>query len=44
MELQDALLVPLRNLENLAVVHTSIEGFSMSPAGYLMVNQVTIQK
>lgn len=44
MELEDALLVPLRNLENLAVVHNSIEGFSMSPAGYLMLNQVTIQK
>ncbi|MGG1659861.1 glutathione ABC transporter substrate-binding protein [Brevibacillus sp. NRS-1366] len=44
MELQDALLVPIRNMENLAVIHNSVEGFSMSPAGYLMLNQVTIQK
>ncbi|WP_281868498.1 glutathione ABC transporter substrate-binding protein [Brevibacillus parabrevis] len=44
LEMQDALLVPIRNLENLAVISTDIQGFSISPAGYLMLDQVSIQK
>lgn len=44
LELRDALLVPIRNLENLAVISTDIQGFSISPAGYLMLDQVSLQK
>ncbi|GED66879.1 glutathione ABC transporter substrate-binding protein [Brevibacillus reuszeri] len=44
LELQEALIVPFRNLENLAAIHNSIEGFAMSPAGYLMLDKVMIKK
>ena len=44
LEMQEALIVPFRNLENLAAIHNSIEGFAMSPAGYLMLDKVMIKK
>ncbi|WP_409178815.1 glutathione ABC transporter substrate-binding protein [Brevibacillus fortis] len=44
VELQDALVVPIRNLENLAVISNQIQGFSISPAGYLNIDQVVISR
>jgi peptide/nickel transport system substrate-binding protein len=43
LEMENALLVPIRNLENLAVVSKNIQGFSISPAGYLMIHNVAIE-
>ncbi|MFS0553964.1 glutathione ABC transporter substrate-binding protein [Brevibacillus sp. 179-C9.3 HS] len=44
LELQDALVVPIRNLENLAVISNKIQGFSISPAGYVNIDQVVISQ
>lgn len=44
VELRDALIVPIRNLEHLAVISNQLQGFSISPAGYLQIDQVSIQQ
>lgn len=44
MEMENAVLVPIRNQENLAAINKNIQGFSISPAGYLMIDEVSIQE
>ncbi|MFF2754972.1 glutathione ABC transporter substrate-binding protein [Psychrobacillus sp. NPDC058041] len=43
IEMGDALYIPIRVIENLAATTKNVEGFSISPSGYLEVNDVSIK-
>lgn len=43
IEMKETPFVPIRNLENIAAVSKNVKGVWMSPSGYLMINEVTIQ-
>ncbi len=43
LEMQDAVYVPVRVIENVAAVSKKIEGFRISAAGYLEINDVRIK-
>jgi peptide/nickel transport system substrate-binding protein len=44
LEMEDAVYIPTRVIENLAAVAKNVEGFSISPSGYLEFNDVSINK
>ena len=43
-EMEDALFIPIRVIENLAGIANNVEGFRMSPSGYLEINNVSINQ
>jgi peptide/nickel transport system substrate-binding protein len=43
LEMDDAVYVPIRNYEHIAVYSKNIKGFWMNPASYLMINDVTMK-
>ncbi|OLO42314.1 glutathione ABC transporter substrate-binding protein [Alkalihalophilus pseudofirmus] len=43
LEMEDAVYIPVRVIENLAVIGKDVKGFSISPSGYLEFNDVSIQ-
>ncbi|KAB2328641.1 glutathione ABC transporter substrate-binding protein [Cytobacillus depressus] len=43
LEMEDAVYIPVRVIENLAAVTKNVEGFSISPSGYLEINDVSIK-
>lgn len=44
LEMEDAVYIPVRVIENLAAVSKIVDGFSISPSGYLEINDVSIKK
>jgi peptide/nickel transport system substrate-binding protein len=43
LEMQDAVYIPVRVIENVAAVSNKIDGFRISAAGYLEINDVNIK-
>ncbi|MFP5114728.1 glutathione ABC transporter substrate-binding protein [Bacillaceae bacterium C204] len=43
IEMKEAVYIPVRVIENLAAVGKDVKGFSISPSGYLEINDVSIQ-
>jgi peptide/nickel transport system substrate-binding protein len=43
LEMADAVYIPVRVIENLAAVAKNVNGFSISPSGYLEINDVSIK-
>ncbi|MED1793040.1 glutathione ABC transporter substrate-binding protein [Brevibacillus nitrificans] len=43
IESSEAPMVPIRNLENVAALGKNIKGFWISPSGYMMINDITIE-
>ncbi|WP_391119597.1 glutathione ABC transporter substrate-binding protein [Psychrobacillus sp. L3] len=43
LEMDDALYIPIRVIENLAATAKGVEGFSISPSGYLEINDVSVK-
>ncbi|MEC1522635.1 glutathione ABC transporter substrate-binding protein [Neobacillus niacini] len=43
LEMEEAVYIPVRVIENLAAVAKNIQGFAISPSGYLEINDVSIQ-
>ncbi|GHI00569.1 glutathione ABC transporter substrate-binding protein [Neobacillus kokaensis] len=43
IEKEDAVYIPVRVIENMAAVRKNVEGFSISPSGYLEINNVSIK-
>ncbi|CEG25441.1 glutathione ABC transporter substrate-binding protein [Bacillus sp. B-jedd] len=43
IEMKEALYVPVRVIENLAAVSKDVKGFSISPSGYLELNEVSVK-
>lgn len=43
LEMKDAPYIPVRVIENLAAVGKNVTGFSISPSGYLEINDVSIK-
>jgi peptide/nickel transport system substrate-binding protein len=43
IEMEDALYIPVRVIENVAAISKDITGFSISPSGYLEINDVEIK-
>ncbi|WP_209121796.1 glutathione ABC transporter substrate-binding protein [Alkalihalobacillus sp. BA299] len=43
LEMEDAVYIPVRVIENMAAVSKSVKGFSISPSGYLEINDVSIK-
>lgn len=43
IELENALYIPIRNIENLAATSKNVDGLLMTPSGYLKLMDVTIQ-
>lgn len=43
MEMEDAVYIPVRVIENMAAVTKDIDGFAISPSGYLEINDVSIK-
>ncbi len=44
IELEDAVVVPIRSYENLAAYHTSVEGVELNPVNYLILDDIKINK
>lgn len=42
IEMSEAPMVPIRNLENVAAVGKNVKGFWISPSGYMMINNIAI--
>lgn len=42
LEMEDAVYIPVRVIENMAAVAKDVKGFSISPSGYLEINDVSI--
>jgi peptide/nickel transport system substrate-binding protein len=40
---KEAPMVPLRNMEHVAAIGKNVKGFWISPSGYMMINDITIQ-
>ncbi|QCJ42215.1 glutathione ABC transporter substrate-binding protein [Bacillus sp. S3] len=43
LEMKDAVYIPVRVIENLAAVAKGVNGFSITPSGYLDINDVSIK-
>ncbi len=43
LEMQDSVYIPIRVIENLAAIGENVEGFSISPSGYLELNDIVIK-
>jgi peptide/nickel transport system substrate-binding protein len=43
LEMADAVYIPVRVIENLAAVAKNVNGFSISPSGYLEINDISIK-
>ncbi|RNB82394.1 glutathione ABC transporter substrate-binding protein [Brevibacillus fluminis] len=43
IEMSEAPMIPIRTIENIAAVSNRIKGFRISPSGYLMINDVTME-
>ncbi|WNS76242.1 glutathione ABC transporter substrate-binding protein [Bacillus sp. DTU_2020_1000418_1_SI_GHA_SEK_038] len=43
IELDEAVYIPVRVIENLAAVSKKVEGFDISPSGYLEINDISIK-
>ncbi len=43
LEMEDAVFIPVRVIENLAAISKNVEGFRISAAGYLELNDVSIK-
>lgn len=43
LEMKDAVFIPVRVIENVAAISKNVDGFEISPAGYLEINDVTIK-
>jgi peptide/nickel transport system substrate-binding protein len=43
IEMADAVYIPVRVIENLAAVAKNVDGFAISPSGYLEINDVSIK-
>ncbi|MDQ0198746.1 glutathione ABC transporter substrate-binding protein [Neobacillus ginsengisoli] len=43
LEMKDAPYIPVRVIENVAAVAKNVKGFSISPSGYLEINDVSIK-
>jgi peptide/nickel transport system substrate-binding protein len=43
LEMEDAVYIPVRVIENLAAVAKNVNGFSISPSGYLEINDISIK-
>lgn len=43
LEMKDVVYIPVRVIENLAAVSKNVEGFAISPSGYLEINDVSIK-
>ncbi|WDV96866.1 glutathione ABC transporter substrate-binding protein [Brevibacillus parabrevis] len=43
IESKEAPMVPIRNLEHVAAVSKKIKGFWISPSGYMMINDITME-
>lgn len=43
IEMDDAVYIPIRNYEHLAVYSNNVKGFWLSPSNYLMLNDVTVK-
>ncbi|MFK9090350.1 glutathione ABC transporter substrate-binding protein [Bacillus salipaludis] len=43
LEMKDAVYIPVRVIENLAAVAKGVNGFSITPSGYLDINEVSIK-
>ncbi len=43
LEMEEAVYIPVRVIENTAAVAKGVEGFSISPSGYLEINDVSIK-
>ncbi|WP_217586263.1 glutathione ABC transporter substrate-binding protein [Lentibacillus saliphilus] len=44
IELEEAVYVPIRNYEQLAAANEAVQGFSITPVGYLDINSATLTK
>lgn len=40
--MDQALFIPVRVIENMAAVAKGVEGFAISPSGYLKINDISI--
>lgn len=43
LEMKDVVYIPVRVIENMAAVAKDVDGFSISPSGYLEINEVSIK-
>ncbi|WP_257349943.1 glutathione ABC transporter substrate-binding protein [Pseudalkalibacillus decolorationis] len=43
IEMEEAVYIPIRNYEHLAVYNNNVDGFWLSPASYLMINNATVK-
>lgn len=43
LEMQDVVYIPVRVIENLAATTKNVDGFAISPSGYLEINDVSIK-
>ena len=43
IELSDTPYIPVRVIENVAAVSKEVKGFSISPSGYLEINDITLK-
>lgn len=43
IEMEDAVYIPVRIIENVAVISKDVSGFEISPSGYLELNNVSIK-
>ncbi|MFD1781016.1 glutathione ABC transporter substrate-binding protein [Fredinandcohnia salidurans] len=43
IQMEEAIYIPVRVIENVAAISESISGFSISPSGYLEINDVSIK-
>ncbi|MGM0852832.1 MAG: glutathione ABC transporter substrate-binding protein [Bacillota bacterium] len=42
LEMEDAVYIPVRVIENMAAIRNNVKDFSISPAGYLEINDISI--
>ncbi|ANE45192.1 ABC transporter substrate-binding protein [Paenibacillus swuensis] len=43
IELTEAAIIPIRNLQNNAAISKKVKGFWINPSGYLMVNEASVE-
>ncbi|WP_432355857.1 glutathione ABC transporter substrate-binding protein [Sporosarcina sp. A2] len=43
IQMEDAVYIPVRIIENVAVISKDVSGFAISPSGYLEINNVSIK-
>jgi peptide/nickel transport system substrate-binding protein len=42
IEMEDAVYIPVRVIENMAAVRKGVKDFTISPAGYMEINEISI--